>query len=205
MLIDDIQKFEMHGIPYNSILLFGCPGSGKGTQGKLIARNNMFFFFSLGELFRKFKITDSLGKIYQEFASSGKSLPDEYAINICKKALCCNVFLRNFNPIEQILVLDGFPRSYKQYKEMDNFINIKVAIYLLCDNDIALKRILHRKKNKSNRIEDQKKQIILNRINEYRNTIEPLIELIPKEKVVKLNSERSRKEIFKDISKHIMI
>src|SRR6266403_1170354 len=67
---------------YRTILLFGAPGSGKGTQGKIFGSIPGFFHCACGDVFRNLRIDDPLGKVFVEYSSRGLLVPDEPTINL---------------------------------------------------------------------------------------------------------------------------
>jgi len=62
---------------YRAILLFGAPGAGKGTQGKIIGQVPNFIHYSCGDAFRSLRVDSPLGRVFVEFASKGQLVPDE--------------------------------------------------------------------------------------------------------------------------------
>ena len=70
---------------YQTILLFGAPGSGKGTQGKVLGQIPGFYHLSCGEVFRTLNINSELGKIFYEYSSRGELVPDDVTVNMWKE------------------------------------------------------------------------------------------------------------------------
>ena len=67
---------------YRAILLFGAPGAGKGTQGKILGQVPNFIHFSCGDAFRNLRVDSSLGRVFVEYASKGQLVPDEPTIEL---------------------------------------------------------------------------------------------------------------------------
>ncbi len=67
---------------YRAILLFGAPGAGKGTQGKILGQIPNFVHFSCGDAFRNLRVDSPLGRVFVEFASKGNLVPDEPTIEL---------------------------------------------------------------------------------------------------------------------------
>ena len=87
---------------FRSILLFGPPGVGKGTQGGIIGSVPGFFHLSVGDVFRSIDIGSEDGKQVYEFSSQGKLVPDELTVKIWHKALHAYVALSRYKPREDL-------------------------------------------------------------------------------------------------------
>ena len=72
---------------YKTILLFGAPGSGKGTQGKIIGTIPGFLHNSTGDIFRSLDLASPVGRKFQEYAGRGQLVPDEFTISLWKQYL----------------------------------------------------------------------------------------------------------------------
>src|SRR5215218_7937175 len=101
---------------YRTILLFGAPGSGKGTQGKIIGTIPGFYHSVMGDIFRSLDLQSPTGKIFWEYAGQGKLVPDEFTIKLWKQFIQGMEMVNQFHPDSEILVLDGIPRSITQAK-----------------------------------------------------------------------------------------
>ena len=121
------------------IILIGPPGSGKGTQGKLLAHKLNLPYLSTGDMLRKIVENDEpIGKSLRNYINSGKLIPVDLINNMVEK------FLDN-EECSRGCVLDGYPRSVDQAKFLENIVNqhIKVIHFDIKDEEI-LKRILGR-------------------------------------------------------------
>src|SRR5262245_55093023 len=67
---------------YQTILLFGAPGSGKGTQGKILGQIPGFYHLSCGEVFRTLDTGSDLGKVFMEYSSRGELVPDDVTVKM---------------------------------------------------------------------------------------------------------------------------
>ena len=72
---------------YPTVLLFGAPGVGKGTQGAILGRVPGFHHLACGDVFRSLNMSSPEGREIYEFSSRGQLVPDELTIRIWKKAL----------------------------------------------------------------------------------------------------------------------
>ena len=99
---------------YRTVLLFGAPGSGKGTQGKILGTIPGLFHFACGDAFRNLRITDPLGRLFVEFSSKGQLVPDEPTIDLWRRNIEGATLNQSFDPAQDTLVLDGIPRNSRQ-------------------------------------------------------------------------------------------
>ncbi len=117
-----------------NIILFGPPGSGKGTQSRFIVDNFNLKLISLGDILRKY----SLENFYiKNILSSGVLISNNIILDIVRD------FIKN-NYSEYGYLLDGFPRNIIQAKSL-NFLNIDCVIELRIDEKIIFQRLLGRR------------------------------------------------------------
>lgn len=116
--------------------MLGKPGSGKGTVGKMLSEKLGIIHISSGELFRSYiKKAEEIGKEIESYVVKGNLVPDDLAIKLVEKRLL-------EEDCKNGVILDGFPRTVKQAKELDEFLKkqnkkIDIAIELaLTDKDI---------------------------------------------------------------------
>ena len=98
------------------IIMLGKPGSGKGTVGKMLSEKLGIIHISSGELFRSYtKKVGNIGKEIESYISKGNLVPDELAIRLVEKRL-------QEEDCKNGVILDGFPRTVEQAKELDRFL-----------------------------------------------------------------------------------
>lgn len=190
------------------IVLLGAPGSGKGTVGEIIAKDLKLAHISTGDLFREnLKNKTELGKKAQEYMDKGELVPDEITIGMLGERL-------KSEDVVNGAVLDGFPRTGAQAVSLDEMLskmNAKVDMALNIDVpfDEIVERIANRRSCRGcNEIynvvfnppkvegicdtcggelyqrEDQKPEIVQNRLEVYSKTAEELIEYYKKANVL---------------------
>ena len=120
---------------FRSILLFGPPGVGKGTQGKILGTVPGFFHLSVGDVFRSIDIGSEDGKQVYHYSSQGQLVPDELTVRIWKKALHAYVALSRFKPREDLLVLDGIPRNVEQTELVKDHLDILKVVHMKCSDE----------------------------------------------------------------------
>jgi len=185
-----------------NLILFGPPGSGKGTQSeKLIARYGLKHL-STGDLLRaEIANKTPLGLEAKSLMDKGQLVPDEVVIGMIDAALTNNPKARGF-------LFDGFPRTKAQSEALDALLkkkgaSINVVLALDVTEDELIKRLLNRGLT-SGRSDDTKEDVIRARITEYHNKTSPVADHYNKfGKVVLVKGEGSVDEIFGDLTAQI--
>lgn len=177
------------------LILFGPPGSGKGTQAeKLLVKYNLKHL-STGDLLRGEIVKNTpLGLAAKAFIDKGQLVPDELVIGIIDDCLKNNPGFAGF-------LLDGFPRTAPQAKALDNLLELKSqSIDLMVALDVSeaelLKRLLKRGET-SGRSDDTNESIITERIAEYHRKTTAVAEYYKRaDKVILVPGEGSVDDIF---------
>ena len=157
-----------------NIILFGKPGSGKGTQASLIKDKYSLIHISTGDVFRKNMSNNTdLGLLAKGYMEKGELVPDQVTVDMLKDEI------NNFMPCNGF-IFDGFPRTTFQAKELDNLLlekSLKIDLTIALDvgNNSLIDRLLERGKS-SGRADDQSVEKINMRLQEYDNKTKPLIE-----------------------------
>lgn len=148
-----------------NVVLFGPPGSGKGTQAVKMAEKYDLLHISTGDLFRNaIKNKTELGLKAIAYTDKGNLVPDEVTIGMMNAVI-------EENPSVKGIIFDGFPRTVKQAEALDEFLNsrntpISRMLALEVSDEELVKRLLNRGKE-SGRPDDQDVKIIQNRIDVY--------------------------------------
>ena len=180
-----------------NIVIFGAPGSGKGTQSELIISKYGLYHISTGEILRQeIKKQTALGAIADEYIKTGQLIPDDLIIKILGDVLDANPDARGY-------IFDGFPRTIAQGKALDQLLREKntsiiAVLYLVVDEDELLERLVKRGEE-SNRTDDDP-EIIQKRLEVYRTQTEPLKEYYRKKgKLFKIKGNNSIDDVFEKI------
>ena len=187
-----------------NLILFGPPGSGKGTQSeKLIAKYGLKHL-STGDLLRhEINNQTPLGKEAQNFMDKGQLVPDEVVIGMISSAL-------DENPNAKGFLFDGFPRTQAQAKALDNLLELKetpIAAMLALDvsEEELVKRLLKRGET-SGRSDDNNESVIRARIVEYHNKTAMVADYYRQfDKVVMIKGEGTVDDIFERLCAEIDI
>jgi adenylate kinase len=185
-----------------NIILFGPPGSGKGTQSQNLVTRYRLKHLSTGDLLRsEIAMQTPLGIEAKSFMDKGQLVPDEVVIGIISTALETNPNVAGF-------LFDGFPRTDAQAEALDKLLHLKktsIGVMLALDvsEDELIKRLLHRGQS-SGRTDDVDETVIRSRIHEYENKTKPVADYYRRfNKVVHIKGEGSVQDIFESLCKEI--
>jgi adenylate kinase len=187
---------------YN-LILFGPPGSGKGTQSARIAEKYNLVHTSTGDIFRKeIRNGSPLGLKVQGIIEKGELVPDDLLVDILRAAL-----KRSADSTFDGFVLDGFPRTIRQAEDLDMLLKetgVTVSLVLALDvnEEEVVTRLLKRAQQEGRK--DDTEDVIRNRMKVYHAQTHPLMEYYAKQgKFVSLHGVGSIDDIFADICKVI--
>jgi adenylate kinase len=184
---------------YQTILLFGAPGAGKGTQGKILGTIPNFFHCACGDVFRSLSAANPLAKVFIEYTSLGKLVPDEPTVKLWRQFIRNSERAGRFNPETDTLVLDGIPRNLQQAEILDDTLDVKAVFYLHCTNFDSLVQRLQRRALKENRLDDANLDVIRHRLKVYDQETKPVLNFYGKKKVRRINSDQSPTKVLCDI------
>lgn len=169
--------------PYQTVLLFGAPGVGKGTQGKILAQIPGFYHISTGDMFRTLDLHSAIGLEIMSYMSKGELVPDELTVELWRENARARAVLGYYKPHHDILILDGIPRNVNQAKLIANDINVLGIVHLVCrDQDEMVKR-LRRRALKENRRDDAQEEVIRHRWKVYEDETAPVLAHYPADRV----------------------
>jgi adenylate kinase len=184
---------------YNTILLFGAPGAGKGTQGKILSTIPNFFHCACGDVFRNLRIDNELGRIFIEYSSRGELVPDDATIRLWNKSIAGSISTGSFNPEKDTLVLDGIPRNVHQAQMLQNSLNVRSVFYLTCSDFNRLVERLQRRALRENRLDDANLSVIRNRLETYESETKPVLDFYGPDLVHTIDSTQTPVNVLRDI------
>jgi adenylate kinase len=187
----------MDGQRYQTVLLFGPPGSGKGTQGKIFAAIPGFFHFSCGDVFRRIDVNSKIGRIFLEYSSRGELVPDEYVVEMWSNHIRAQATLGAYKPVTDLLVLDGIPRTVAQTELLRDKIDVLHVVHLVCSDEQKMIDRLRRRAIKDNRVDDAKESVIRHRWDVYREETAPVLDSYPKGIISPVDAEGSPAEVLR--------
>lgn len=181
-----------------NFILFGPPGSGKGTQSVKIAEKFNLVHISTGDIFRReIKNQTALGVQVQSIIEKGELVPDELLIDILRSAIQQAGKPAGF-------VFDGFPRTIPQAEDLDHLLRetghmVNLVLALDVDEEEIVARLLKRAREEGRK--DDTEEVIRNRMKVYHAQTHPLMDYYRKQgKFTSLRGVGSIEDIFRSIS-----
>ena len=184
---------------YRSILLFGAPGAGKGTQGKILGVIPNFFHCACGDVFRNLRTDSPLGKIFLEYSSRGELVPDIPTIELWRQFIENSTQIGRFHPGQDTLVLDGIPRNEAQAKILADVLDVVGVFYLYCNNFDNLVTRIQRRAIKENRLDDANLEVIRQRLRIYEEETKPVLEFYGPKLITHVNADQWPYQVLRDI------
>ncbi|MEM8836164.1 MAG: nucleoside monophosphate kinase [Planctomycetota bacterium] len=160
---------------YPSVLLFGPPGSGKGTLGAVIGSVIGFSHMASGDIFRSLDKESELGRLFLSYSTKGELVPDDVTIRLWKDYVDRRIEAGAYDPAREILLLDGIPRNAAQVELMQSHIDVKRVIHLVGD-EAELVRRLSKRAHEQDRPDDAKEDVIKRRLEVYRDETRPMLD-----------------------------
>lgn len=189
---------------FNSVLLFGAPGVGKGTQGRILGQIPGFFHLSCGDVFRSLDINSPEGKEVYQFTSKGMLVPDETTIRIWKRHLDAVTVLSHYKPHEDLLILDGIPRNRRQAELVSSHLEVLNLVHLKCSDTEAMIHRIRRRAIRENRADDAQESIIRKRFQVYEEETRPVLEYYPPSLIKEVDAIGSPAEVLLEVLKCVV-
>jgi adenylate kinase len=181
---------------YRSVVLIGPPGAGKGTQGKLLGNIPRFFHHSSGDVFRNLSPATELGKTFHHYSSQGLLVPDDLTIDVWHANIKAQAVVGAFRPESDLLVLDGIPRNAHQAGLMDQHVDVKRVIHLVCEDENAFVERLKQRATEEKRPDDAKEDVIRRRFQVYKDETRPVLEHYPNEIIAQVEAMGAIPEVL---------
>ena len=184
---------------YRTMLLVGAPGSGKGTQGKILGTIPDFYHCACGDVFRNLTIDSELGRVFLKYSSKGKLVPDRYTIRLWRENIEAQTQLGRFHPERDTLVLDGIPRNRRQAEMLNDTLDVVGVFNLVCRDTEKLVERLQRRALRDNRLDDARLEVIRKRLAIYEKETRPVLDYYGPERVHPIDSTQTPVNVLHDI------
>ncbi len=192
-LIEDIHQ------PFRCILIFGPPGSGKGTLGKFLSSAGNHFHLSSGDIFRGLSPESPAGRLFHSYANKGHLVPDEVTLEIWRHYVAGLIATNRYFPHQQFLLLDGVPRTERQAELFTPFLKIMKIIVLDTNNVPALIKRIQRRGIIERRLDDTDDKVLHTRMQVYEKETVNVLRAYPKELLMRFNADQRPLEVLRDV------
>lgn len=184
---------------YNTILLFGMPGSGKGTQGAILNGLPSLIHVSMGDIFRKIPRHGKIGREIEQYTSQGLMVPDDLTVRIFERHLMILEMQEMLISDVHTLVLDGLPRTYSQAERLDSIIDVVQIFHLkITDTKQAMDRLRARALSE-NRLDDMSDDVIHRRLQTYYDETFKTLSFYKSDLICDVDASRRAVDVLRDI------
>lgn len=162
---------------YTAALLFGGPGTGKGTQGAMLGACPGVVHISMGDVFRDLPPESGMGKEFASYSSKGLLVPDEFTVRLFESYLGGLEAAGGIHRESDIMLLDGLPRTPEQARLLEPIVDVARVFHLVVeDRDVLVQRLLGRDEG---RADDADPDVIRRRIEVYETKTAPTLASYP--------------------------
>jgi adenylate kinase len=193
------KRLSTPAVKYRTILLFGAPGAGKGTQGRILGTIPHFFHCACGDVFRNLRPESALGRVFLEYSKRGELVPDEQTIELWRQSINAATKSGRFHPDTDTLVLDGIPRCLHQAEMLKDILDVKAVLYLCCPDPEKLLRRIQRRALKENRLDDANLEVVSTRLDTYERDTKPLLKFYGSRLIHRIDAAQSPADVLCDI------
>lgn len=159
-----------------TVLLFGAPGCGKGTQGRALGTLPGYFHCSCGDVFRSLRLDSELGQVFVKYSSQGQLVPDEPTVLLWRQFIENTRRANQYQPERDTLLLDGIPRNVRQAELLSDTLDVRAIVHLHCADRPRLIERLQRRALRENRLDDAKVDVIRDRLETYESETRPVLD-----------------------------
>lgn len=185
---------------YQTYLLFGAPGCGKGTQGKALGTIPGYYHCACGDVFRSLDLRTPLGQEFLAYSSRGELVPDDLTIKLWKLRIDQIVESHAFHPDHDFLVLDGIPRNVHQAEMLKDVLRVRRIFHLSCPDRSKLIERLKRRALRDNRFDDANEEVIKHRLETYELESKPLLDYYREYPIERIDATHSPVDVLSQIS-----
>lgn len=185
---------------YPSVLMFGGPGSGKGTQGVVVGEIPNLVHLAMGDIFRALDTDTDIGREFLSYSTEGQLVPDELTVRVFRHHVEEKIERGEIDRDYHTLILDGIPRTTSQVELLSEVIDVKRVVHLVMeDRDALIARLIGRAV-KSDRPDDADRSVIENRIEVYERETRPVLGAYPKKVLARVNADQPPLAVLRDVA-----
>lgn len=193
----------MPGEKFRTVLLFGLPGVGKGTQGRILSRMQGIFHLACGDVFRSFDPSSEVGTEVASYTSRGELVPDELTVKLWREAMRENVAAGWYKPNRDLLILDGIPRNVVQAKGLEDSLEVLGILHLVSSNEDAVVERLRKRAIAENRADDADENVIRHRFEVYHQQTQPVLDFYPRQVRRNIEALATQEEVARNIQREL--
>lgn len=181
---------------YPSILLIGPPGVGKGTQGTMLGNVPGFFHLATGDMFRSLDKDSEIGMEFARYSQKGLLVPDFLTVKLWRQHVDQLIERNLYDPTDDILLLDGIPRSEPQAGMMNDYIDPFMIVHLVCEDIDEMVRRMQKRATEQGRMDDVDENVIRKRFEVYREQTAPVLACYDDELITEIDALGTQAEVL---------
>ena len=190
---------------YRTILLFGMPGSGKGTQGAVLGQLPDLVHISMGDVFRKIPRYGRFGQEIGKYTSQGAMVPDDLTVRIWQNHIRILELQELLILGQHTLILDGVPRNYAQAERLDDILDVVQILHLNISDTAKASDRLKARALRENRLDDMNEEVIKRRLKTYREETYNTLSFYPPEIVFEIDAGQPPIDVLRDVANRMSV
>ncbi len=184
---------------YRTILLFGMPGSGKGTQGMVLGQLPDLVHVSMGDVFRKIPKSGMFGREIAAYTSQGRMVPDDLTVRIWERHIHILEMQEFLLHDQHTLILEGLPRNYALAERLDHILDVRQIFHLKINDEEKASERLKSRALRENRLDDMNEEVIRRRLQTYYEETFKTLCFYPHELVFDIDASQAPLCVLRDI------
>ena len=181
---------------YPSILLIGPPGVGKGTQGKILGSIPGFFHLATGDMFRALDKESEIGLEFTRYSTKGLLVPDFLTVRLWQQHVEQLIAKELYDPQQDVLLLDGIPRSEPQAEMLKDYIDPFMVVHLVCDEIDEMVKRMQKRATQQGRPDDADEAVIRKRFEVYSEQTAPVLSYYDNEIISNIDALGTQVEVL---------
>ncbi|MCH7701848.1 MAG: nucleoside monophosphate kinase [Planctomycetes bacterium] len=189
-----------HQKRYQAVLMFGGPGTGKGTQGVVLGQFSNLVHMAMGDIFRALDKQSAIGQEFLSYATQGLLVPDELTVQVWQGFVDHQIATGKLDPNYHTLILDGIPRTLRQVELLSERLDLLKVVHLAMSDRSALIARLKGRALEADRPDDADEQVIRKRLEVYDEETRPVLESFDRSLIAEINADQPPLAVLRDIA-----